>query len=68
MCAKPVTSVGAVERLELVELAAIDEARDDLAHVVGLARIGRHDAVELAGVVARRARRAQRERAAASRG
>ena len=28
----------AVERLELVELGAVDEARDDLAHVVGHAR------------------------------
>jgi hypothetical protein len=37
----------AVERLELVELAAVDDARDDLAHVVGLARVGGHDAVEL---------------------
>ena len=27
---------GAVARLELVELAAVDDARDDLAHVVGL--------------------------------
>ncbi len=37
----------AVERLELVELGAVDDARDDVADVVGRARIGRHDAVEL---------------------
>ena len=48
MWAKPVTSVGAVERLELVELGAVDEPRDHLAHVVLLLEIDRHDAVELA--------------------
>ena len=37
----------AVEGLELVELGAVDEARDHLAHVVGLAQVARHDAVEL---------------------
>ena len=36
--AKPQTSVRAVARLELVELAAVDDAGDDLAHVEGLAR------------------------------
>ena len=39
---------GAVARLELVELGAVDDARDDLAHVVGLARVGRDHAVQLA--------------------
>ena len=33
----------AVEPLELVELAAVDDAGDDLAHVVGPAHIGRDD-------------------------
>ena len=36
----------AVELLEFVELAAVDDAGDDLAHVVGLARSRRDDAVE----------------------
>ena len=36
---------GAVARLELVELAAVDDARDHLAHVVRLARVGRDHAV-----------------------
>ena len=37
----------AVILLELVELRAVDDAGDHLAHVIGLAQIGRHDAVEL---------------------
>ncbi len=36
-----------VERLELVELGAVNDAGDDVAHVVGRARVGRDDAVEL---------------------
>ena len=52
---------GAVERLELVELGAVDEARDHLAHVVLLLQVGRHDAVELGRVIARLARRDQRD-------
>jgi hypothetical protein len=39
---------GAEAGLELVELAAVDDARDDLAHVEGLARVGRDHAVQLA--------------------
>ena len=50
---------GAVARLELVELAAVDDARDDLAHIERLARVGRHDAVQLGRVVVRVARLAQ---------
>ena len=34
MCAKPQTRRRAVERLELVEIGAVDDAGDDLAHVV----------------------------------
>ena len=34
MCAKPETSVVPYSALELVEVAAVDDARDDLAHVV----------------------------------
>jgi hypothetical protein len=49
----------AVERLELVELAGIDQTRDDLARVVGLLQVGRHDAVELGRVVERVARLGQ---------
>src|ERR1700724_3710662 len=33
----------AIERLELVELGAIGQACDDIAHVVGNADVGRHD-------------------------
>ena len=49
----------AVVGLELVELAAVDEARDDLAHVVGLRRSTRDDAVELVGRVDGRLDRAR---------
>ena len=52
----------AVARLELVELAAVDDARDHLAHVVGLADVGVDDAVDLLGRVARRDRLADVER------
>jgi len=37
----------AVARLELVELAAVDDARDHLAHVVGLLDVGADDAVDV---------------------
>ena len=47
---------GAVVLLELVELRAVDDARDDLAHVVGLARVGRDDAVDLLGGIKRLSR------------
>ena len=50
----------AVERLELVELGGVDQPRDDLAHVVLLARVRRHDAVELGRGELRLARRQQR--------
>ena len=40
MCAKPVTSVVAVERLELVEIGSVDQPRDHLAHVVLLLEVG----------------------------
>ena len=45
--AKPVTSVVRVALLELVEARAVDQPRDDLAHVVRLARVGVDDAVDL---------------------
>src|SRR5690606_41535575 len=35
----------AVERLELVELAAVDDPRDDFARVVGLLQVRRDDPV-----------------------
>jgi hypothetical protein len=44
---------GAVLGLELREAAAVDEAGDDLPHVVGRARIGRDDPEQLGGVVRR---------------
>ena len=39
----------AVALLELVEARAVDQARDDFAHFVRLARVRVHDAVDLAG-------------------
>jgi hypothetical protein len=50
---------GAVAGLELVELGAVDQAGDHLAHVEGLARVGGDHAVELGLVVQRGARRDQ---------
>ena len=47
---------GAVQRLELVELGAVDDARDHLAHVVLLLEVDRHHAVELGDVERRLAR------------
>ncbi len=44
---------GCVQPLELVELAAVDDARDDFANVVCRAEIGRHHAVQLRRIVAR---------------
>ena len=38
---------GAVLRLELLELAAVGERADHVAHVVGRARVRRHDAVQV---------------------
>jgi hypothetical protein len=38
---------GAVLGLELVQLAAVDDAGDDLADVVGLARVDRHDGAQV---------------------
>ncbi|MNS72635.1 hypothetical protein D3C72_1060540 [compost metagenome] len=50
---------GAVARLEFVEFRAIDEAGDDLAHVVGLARVGGDHAVQFLGGIQRRRRLVQ---------
>jgi hypothetical protein len=47
----------AIQLLELVELRAIDDARDDLAYVEGLPRIRGDDAVQLRRVVQRLPRR-----------
>ncbi len=49
----------AVERLELVEFAVVDDAGDDFANIERLAQARRHDSVELVDRVARLARRAQ---------
>ena len=46
----------AVELLELVEFGGIDNAGDDLAHVVLLLQIDRHQPIELGGVERRLAR------------
>ena len=45
--AKPVTSVVAVALLELVEARAVHDARDHLAHFVGLPRVAVDDPVDL---------------------
>jgi hypothetical protein len=45
--------VRAVERLEIEEIGIVDDAGDDLAHVVRLAVIARHDAGQLLGRIAR---------------
>ena len=50
---------GTEARLEFVEFAAIHNARNDLVHVVGLARVGGYHAVQFFQVVQRRARFAQ---------
>ena len=52
----------AVEPLELVELAAVDDARDDFARLVGPARVGRDDPVDLLGRIERLARRLDLDR------
>ena len=52
---------GAVERLELVELAAVDDPGDDFVDIVGRADVVGHDCVEFLGVVLRRARFLQRQ-------
>ena len=52
---------GAVERLELVEFAAIDDAGDDFVDVVGRADIVGDDRVEFLRSIFRRARFAQRQ-------
>ena len=50
---------GAIERLELVELAAVHQPRDHLMHVIRRAHVLRHDAVEIVGGELGRVRRAQ---------
>ena len=45
---------GAKTRLELMELAAIDDAGDHLVHVIRLARVGRYHAVKLTRFIERR--------------
>src|ERR671930_494734 len=42
-----------IERLELIERAAVNDAGDDLAHIVGLTRIGWNEAVNFMGVIKR---------------
>ena len=41
---------GAVARLEFVEIAAVNNACDDFAHIEWLARVDRNDAVQFARV------------------
>jgi hypothetical protein len=53
---------GAVVLLELVELRGVDQACDQLSHVVGLACVGRDHAVELFRRVGRLARLAHIQR------
>ena len=55
--AKPHDQRGAVERLEFVEFAAVDQARDDLALVERPRQVGADDAGNFGGIEQRRARR-----------
>src|SRR5260370_8952391 len=48
----------AIQCLEFVETAAIDQPRDNLAHIVALAAISGDDAIQIFGVVKRWFRRA----------
>ena len=57
---------GAVARLELVEARAVDEPRDQLAHVVRRAQVARQDAVDLLRVERGRLGRAEIEPRAAT--
>ena len=43
-----------VERFELVEAAAVDDARDHLSHVVRALQVVAHNAVEVVGRIQRR--------------
>ena len=58
----------AVRALELVERAAVDQPRDDLAHVVGLVDVDRHDAVQIGGIDGGRRRSRRRPTPVASGG
>ena len=55
--AEPADQGLAVERLELVKVAAVDDAGDDLADVVALRVVGGDDPVEVGRVVERLGRR-----------
>src|SRR5260370_3271161 len=48
----------AIQCLEFVETAAIDQPRDNLAHIVALAAISGDDAIQIFGVVKPWSRRA----------
>ena len=52
----------AIQRFELIETTAIDDARDHFAHIERLARIDRNDAVELFRIVERLFRRSRLQR------
>src|SRR5512139_4273255 len=47
---EPCHQARAVKRLELVELGCIDDASNDLAHVILFLQVDRYDAVKLGGV------------------
>ena len=47
---------GAEQRLEFIELTAVHQPRDHLAHVIGLLGLRRDDAVQLVGGIQRCAR------------
>ena len=49
---------GAVGLLELVKAGAINDPRNDLAHIVRLPNVSRNDAADLRRIVARRLGRA----------
>ena len=57
MDAQPVTRLAPYERLELVEARPVDDPGQDVSGVEGHAQVGRGDAEELVGLVARARRR-----------
>ena len=58
---KPSDQRGAISRLEFVEITAVNHARNDLAHVKGLARIHGDHAVQFGSVKQGCTRRRQQE-------
>lgn len=54
---KPSNECSAIQRLELVEPAVVDDPRNHIAHIKRLLQVGSNNAIELFRVVARRSHR-----------